>query len=184
MNRVWDLCKLLNNPKKVALMQIICNAGMDGVSVMSLANVMREDRLGKPAISQYLKQLAQLGVLQRRRNGKLVFYTYDSRRARPEVKEPMELIRQRVVDKGNMAFLRFFRTLMNPFRARVANYLDAGGNSDIGKICDWFGCSRQHFLVEMRLGMEDGVFRYDGDNVVMAELDDEIVRRIVRLVKS
>ena len=37
------------------------------------------------------------------------------------------MIRTRAFAGGSLDFLKSFRTLMNPFRAKVANYLQRGG---------------------------------------------------------
>ena len=184
MNKVWDMCKILNNPKKLRIVEQIYLAGASGVSVKALAGELCEVELGKSGISQYLKQLAQLGVVRRERQGKSVAYFYDTYRARAEVKEVLELICQRLKHGGGMEFLPTFRTLMNPFRAKVAGMLKCGLAGSLSEICAKLGCSRQHALMELKLGMEDGYFRCDGDNLNLALPDDEIVWRIVELSAS
>ena len=181
MNRIWDLCKLLNNPKKLRIIGLIYLAGKSGIAVKELAVEMSEEELGKSGISQYLKQLAQLGVVRRERKGKTAVYFYDTYRARDEVEEVMELICKRLKDGGGMEFLPTFRTLMNPFRAKVAGMLKHGMAGNISDVCVKLGCSRQHALMELKLGIEDGYFGCDGGNLWLELPDDEIVKRIVEL---
>ena len=179
MNRVWDLCKLLNNPKKVRLMQLVCEAERDGIMVKALVAAMKDDGLGISGISQYLKQAANLGLVRRERKGNEVYYFYDTYRARQEVQEIMEMIRARLKAGGSLAFLKTLRTLMNPFRAKVAHYLADGKPGDVGVICAAFGCSQAQLFMAMEIGVEDGMFAYSNCAYSLMPQTDDIVCRII-----
>ena len=181
MNRIWDLCKLLHNEKKLQLIGIICAAGRDGVTVKAMVPMMADSGLRNSGISQYLKQLANLGLVRRERKGKQVFYFYDTYRARDEVREVMEMIRVRLADGGDRRFVETFRTLMNPFRAKIAHYLQSGGDGKAGNLCRVFGCEMVQLMMGLELGVRDGVFSHDSQSYALRPQDDAIVRRIIEL---
>ncbi len=181
MNRVWDLCKLMNNPKKVRLIHLVCDAGMDGIMVKALVASMKEDGLKNSGISQYLKQAANLGIVRRERKGNEVYYFYDTYRARDEVKEIMEMIRARSAIGGSLEFLKAFRTLMNPFRAKLAHYLSEGRPGDVGTICKTFSCSQAQLFMAVEIGVEDGMFIYSNCAYSLTPQTDDVVCRIIAL---
>ena len=182
MNNIWDLCKLLNNPKKMRLFQSICLAGKQGVSVMALTEEMGESGLGKSGISQYLKQMAQLGLVRRDRKGATVVYFYDVGRARKEVREVAEMIATRISLGGDMGFVQALRTLMNPFRAKVASLIYHKEAGDSGEICKRMMCSSARLYMAMKLGIEDGIFTYEGGKLALQASGDVIIQRIIELV--
>ena len=184
MNRIWDLCKLLNNAKKLTLLLMICQAEQVGVTVKELVESMRSYGLKATAVSTYLKQLATLGLLRRMRSGMEVRYIYDTYRARAEVREVMEMIRARlVVPGGDADFTRYFRVLMNPFRAKVARRLLEGKSGKMDAICDAFGCSPVLVWAELEIGVEEGMFKYADGEYVLHLPNDAILRRIIELSK-
>jgi len=162
-------------------MQLVCHAGPDGIMVKSLVASMKEDGLKNSGISQYLKQAANLGIVRRERKGNEVYYFYDNYRARDEVKEIMEMIRERSETGGSLEFLKSLRTLMNPFRAKVANYLSGGGSGEVAAICAAFGCSQPQLFMGMDLGVEDGMFAYADGSYTLTPQTDAIVLRIIEL---
>ena len=183
MNRIWDLCKLLHNAKKLRLLRIICAAGDNGITVKSLVEQMADAGLRNSGISQYLKQLANLGLIRRERKSTQVYYFYDPYRARPEVREVMEMIRLRLVTGGDCRFLDTFRTLMNPFRAKIAHYLQAGGDGSAENLCQVFGCAMVQLIMGIELGVADGVFAHERQTYTLNPQPDEIVRRIIELAE-
>ena len=183
-NRIWDLCKALHNPRKAEILFRIwdCENGVAGVG--ELGEYMSERGVKLSGVSQYLKQLETLGLLMRERDGEHVYYHADLGRAVREVREVAEMIHRRHKDGGSMEFLRAFGVLMNPFRARVANYLQCGGDGSLEMICQAMKCSVHHFARDIRKGVELGMFVREGcrDGVWRLEMpDDEIVRRVVEL---
>jgi len=183
MNKIWDLCKLLNNEKKLALLMAICLAGESGVQVKALVESMKDAGLKATAVSTYLKQLATLGLLRRERRGMKVTYIYDPYRARPEVRKVMAMIRSRLSSGGNTRFLRFFRVLMNPFRAKVARHLLSGKGGGMADICAAFGCSQVLVWAELKIGVEEGMFECVAGGYELHLPDDPILRRIIELSK-
>ena len=181
MNRIWDLCKILNNDKKLSLLMLICEAGQIGVSVRELVAAMSGQGLKSSAVSTYLKQMASLGLLRRERSGMDVRYIYDSYRAREEVREVMEMIRQRFADKGPVDFVRYFRVLMNPFRAKVARHLLEGKGGSMDEICQAFGCAAVLVWAELKIGVEEGMFALVEGGYELHLPNDAILRRIVEL---
>ena len=181
MNRIWDLCKLLNNDKKLSLLLMIAEAGKNGVPVKELAATMAGQGLKATAVSTYLKQMASLGLLRRERSGMEVRYIYDLYRARAEVREVMEMIRARFANGGGVEFVRYFRVLMNPFRAKVARHLLEGKGGGMEDICKAFGCAQVLVWAELKIGVEEGMFAPVDGGYELHIPNDPILRRIVEL---
>ena len=70
MNELWVLCRLLGNPVRL---RMVCMAARskEGINVSETAKALS---LGESAVSIYLKQLANAGILRRSRTGIRVDY--------------------------------------------------------------------------------------------------------------
>lgn len=181
-NRIWDLCKILHNPRKVEMLLHIYDSEDGVVNVGELGRYMSDRGVKLSGVSQYLKQFEVLGLLMRERAGRFVFYHADMSGALREVREVARLVRARHESKGDMSFLKYFGVLMNPFRARLANYLYHGGDGRMAVICDRMNCTLLHFARDLGTGIELGMFVYEdvGDGIWHLNLpDDEIIRKVV-----
>lgn len=181
-HRIWDLCKMLHNPRKVEIMLHIYDAEDGVLSVGELAHYMEERGVKLSGVSQYLKQFEALGLILRERAGKFVYYHADMSGASREVREVAQMVRSRHETGGDMSFLDSFKVLMNPFRARLANYLYHGGDGRIETICRTMDCNMAHFSRDVRTGVEAGMFAHEGGwggTLRLIMPDDEIVRKVI-----
>ena len=91
MATVSDLCKLLRNPLRQRLLSRIY-LSLDGVNVGFLVDMLSDAGLNQSGVSQYLKQMEQLGVIRREQAGRYVNYKADTQRANERVARAVRLI--------------------------------------------------------------------------------------------
>ena len=180
MKKVWDLCKVLENGHRKALLAEIYKSHDGGCNVGFLVDRMH-GRLEAPAVTQYLKQLEQLGLLRRERSGKFVNYYDDMREAGNDVREVARLIRREMRQSGAYDDQGMFRALMNAFRARVCHYLLNGGDGERGEICDRFCHVSKYLSRDLQPAVESGLLTEYVEAYELTPPDDPIVRRIIEL---
>ena len=180
MKKVWDLCKVLENEHRKTLLAEIYKSLDGGCNVGYLVDRM-QGKLEAPAVTQYLKQLEQLGLLRRERSGKYVNYYDDLREASHEIREVARMIRHQMREKGAYEDHRMFRALMNAFRARVCHYLLNGGDGERGAICDRFSHISKYLSRDLEPAVESGLLTEYVEAYELTPPDDPIVRRIIEL---
>ena len=180
MKKVWDLCKVLENGHRKTLLAEIYKSHDGGCNVGFLVDRM-QGKLEAPAVTQYLKQLEQLGLLRRERSGKFVNYYDDMREAGNDVREVARLIRREMRQSGAYDDHGMFRALMNAFRARVCHYLLNGGDGERGEICDRFSHVSKYLARDLQPAVESGLLTEYVEAYELTLPDDPIVRRIIEL---
>ena len=121
MLEICNMCKLLSNPLRLEMLARVYSAA-DGVNVGVLADELSQSGIGQSGVSQYLKQLASLGVIRRIRSGRYVNYIRHEA-PEPAVRKAIEAIASRMKKNRNRNFAYVFGVMMNPFRARVVDSL-------------------------------------------------------------
>ena len=180
MKKVWDLCKVLENEHRKTLLAEIYKSLDGGCNVGYLVDRMLGE-LEAPAVTQYLKQLEQLGLLRRERSGKYVNYYDDMREASDDIREVALMIRRQMREKGAYEDRRMFRALMNAFRARVCHYLLNDGDGERGAICDAFSHISKYLSRDLQPAVEAGLLTEYVEAYELTPPDDPIIRRIIEL---
>lgn len=182
-----DMCKKLNNPKRMDFLVRLYRDSLDlHKSCLNVGNAQDGSQLFLSATSDYLRQLAELGLIRRERSGRLVNYYPDFSRATCEVREIAAMIMRRLREEdGDLSFVPIFRVMMGSLRSRVVRYIASGGDGSVVTLSERF----QMRVCDVRRGLEsavdggvldcdsddsDGVYRY----ITPA---DPIARRIVEL---
>ena len=180
MKKVWDLCKVLENPHRMTLLSEIYKSMEGGGNVGWLVERMR-GKLEAPAVTQYLKQIEWLGLLRRERCGRYVNYYDDMREASANVREVALLIRSEIRASGSYDDKGMFRALMNAFRARVCHYLLNGGNGDKHEICERFRHIGKYLARDLQPAVESGLLTEYVESYELQIPTDPIVRRVIEL---
>ena len=180
MKKVWDLCKVLENPHRMTLLSEIYKSMEGGGNVGWLVERMR-GKLEAPAVTQYLKQIELLGLLRRERCGRYVNYYDDMREAAANVREVAALIRSVIRASGFYDDQGMFRALMNAFRARVCHYLLNGGNGDKHEICERFRHIGKYLARDLQPAIESGLLTEYVESYELQIPTDPIVRRVIEL---
>jgi len=179
---VCKLFKTLNNPLKLMMLERVYGA-KDGMNVGLLADEMSSRGLVLSGVSQYLKELEGLGVVQRGRAGRYVNYKADCSRAHPAVREIVMGVIGRM-KKGDMSFADVFPALMNPFRAKVVAALSKAGTIPAVDICEKTDHQPKHLKRDLQPAVDAGLIWADDGDVVLAsyhyvEPSDPLVRLFV-----
>lgn len=180
MNKVWDLCKVLENEHRRALLAEIYKSPEGGCNVGYLVDKLR-GKIEAPAVTQYLKQLEQLGLLRRERCGKYVNYSDDMSEASSRVRDIALMIREEMRTAGAYDDHGMFRALMNAFRAKVCRYLLHGGSGEKSAICDKFQHFSKYLARDLQPAVACGLLTEYEDSYELSLPSDPIVRRIIEL---
>jgi len=172
-DRVWKLCRLLKNPKRLELLVRLYrdykNPQEDGYNV-----TIAEDKseLGMSATSEYLQDLANMGLIRRKRGGRIVVYYPDFENAKPAIRMFATALRNRLQSgSSDLSFQHVFPALSNAFRARVVKYLSDETSASKKEICERYDKSIKNIDRDMKLAVDnelvaldseddDGVYRY------------------------
>ena len=142
-----------------------CNVGV-------LADLFRDGGLKVSGISQYLKQLEELGVIERRRSGKYVNYLARATNASMPVAKALEL----ALSHSDAEVSRVFGILRNPFRARAVAYLAKGGAGDAPTMCERLNHMTKYLKRDLQPAVDGGLLTVDDSGpfvcyALAAELD-------------
>ena len=186
MKTISDLCKKLNNPIRIELLKGVYTSMTGGANV----GLMQDGSgLGVSGTSQYMAQLEDLGLIRRKRSGRYVNYLADWSQATPEIAEIAAMLKQRFVEKGDMTELTVvFGVLMNPFRARVINYLANGGNGEKENLIKCFKQSKKTLDRDLKPARDAGLLDMDDDDADFGcytyhAPSDPIATRLIALAK-
>jgi len=182
MKHLWDLCKLLNNPKRLDLLVRIYELKHDGLNV-GLA--VEDAGIGQPSTSAYLRQLEDIGVIRRERSGRFVNYYGNTRSARDEISVVADMIKARVRrNPKDRDFAEHFAIMMNPFRLRVLHFLCTGGNGSRIRLCEKFEKEPRILTRDLKPAVDSGLLSLDEDDTYRYLPPAEpITRRIVELAQ-
>lgn len=182
-----EMCRKLNNPKRLEfLLRLYSDPQEMAFSGFNVGDAVDESELNQPATSEYLRQLADLGLVRRERNGRLVHYYPDFSAASFPVKEIAMLMRKRLLSGStDLSYQEVFPVLMSAYRSLVVRYVAAGGDGRVAALSTRFGKRSYEILrllqpavdglmLELDSEDENGIYRY-------IPPEDEIARRIVEL---
>ena len=162
MKTIFDLCKRLDNPIRRELLRRVYTSPDGGANV-----TLAQDNcgLGMSGTSQYLRQLEELGLIRRQRSGRYVNYLADWSMASPEIQVVAEGIYARFkAGKDIESLAPVFHTMMNPFRARVLNWLLNGGSGEKDVICERFDKRRETVARDLKPAIDDGLLDMTDDD--------------------
>lgn len=138
-DEVWQLCRLLRNPKRLELLTRLYrdyrDPSLDGFTVGAA-----QDRalLKMSATSEYLKSLESIGVIRRRRIGRYTCYYPDTLRAKPAIREIATHMRQRLLQRSNdMSYVAILGVMGHALRASIINRLAVTGRQSLSQISEW-----------------------------------------------
>lgn len=155
MKYLWDMCKLLNNPRRLDLLVKVYSVKNDGLNV-GLA--VEGSGLQQPSTSAYLRQLEYIGLIRRQRSGRFVNYYANTKSARDDVSVVGDMIIERVrKDPKDRAFAAHFNVLMNAFRVRVLHYLWKGGNGTPVALCEKFDREMRLLVRDLKPILDSGL---------------------------
>jgi len=182
MKHLWDMCKLLNNPKRLNLLARIYAEKHDGLNV-GLA--VEDADLGQPSTSAYLRQLEDIGLIHRERSGRFVNYYANTRSARDEISVVADMIMERVrLNPKDRDFAAHFPVLMNPFRLRVLHFLCEKGICSRIFLCEKFGKDLRILTRDLKSATDGGLLALDEDDTYRyLPTDEPVTRRIIELAQ-
>ena len=182
-----EMCRKLSNPKRFDfLVRLYKDRQEMRFAGFNVGDAQDGSGLLQPATSQYLRQLADLGLVRRRRHGRLVHYYPDFSAASPCVKEVANMMRVRLLSGSkDSSYTEVFPVLASAFRSVVVRYIAAGGDGSVvslglihgkrpSEIIRLLEPAVTRLLLELDSEDENGTYRY-------IPPEDEIARRIVEL---
>ena len=186
MASIPELCKLLHNPLRLRMLVSIYSSADGGANVGVLVDELSHAGLNQSGVSQYLKQLKQIGVIRRERAGRYVNYCVDRVSCGADVAEVVQQIVGRIKENGDMDFIRFFGVLMNPFRAAVIADLAAGSSGVPDEICARFKHIKKYLRRDLQIALDEGLLTVDDSSESFGVYSyvkpaDPIVARLVEL---
>lgn len=186
-DQLWRLCRMLHNPKRFALLLRIYEECRDPVNEgMSVGSLEACGQLNHSATSEYLKDLCSLGMIRRRRGGRIVAYYPDLRDAKPAIAEICAMIRARMWSgNDNTDYEEVFYVMMNAFRARVVNHLAGGGIGSKEYLCEHFNVLSKNLDRDLEVALQERILDLSSEDETgvysYVTPADEIARRIVEL---
>lgn len=182
-----EMCRKLSNPKRFDFLVRLYNDRQEmRFAGFNVGDAQDGSGLLQPATSQYLRQLADLGLARRRRHGRLVHYYPDFSAASSCVKEVASMMRLRLLSGSkDSSYTEVFPVLASTFRSVVVRYIAAGGDGSVASLGALYGKRSSEIirllepavtglLLELDSEDENGTYRY-------IPPEDEIARRIVEL---
>lgn len=182
-----EMCRKLNNPKRFDfLVRLYRDRQEMRFAGFNVGDAQDRVGLSQPATSEYLRQLADLGLVRRQRHGRLVHYYPDFTAARFCVKEIAAMMRARLLaGSSNLSYREVFAVMMGEFRSKVVRYLASGGDGGVEVLGAHFRKKPadlirllepavQGLMLELDSEDESGTYRY-------IPPEDAIARRIVEL---
>ena len=182
-----EMCKKLNNPNRMDfLIRLYRNANRPTFAGLNVSDAQDGSRLYQPATSEYLRQLWELRLVRREREGRLVNYYPDFSHARPAIAEIAAMIAERAsAGSDDFAFAAIFRVMMGSIRSRVVRLLAAGGCGVIESLCNELDVRESDLHRALRPAIDGDVLSLDvqcpeGTYRYLTPADP-IARRIVEL---
>lgn len=183
-----EMCRRLNNPKRFDLLvRLYRDDRKRKLAGMNVSDAVENSKVNQPATSEYLKQLADLGLVRRERIGRRVFYSADLSSANPWVAEIARMIQKRLLGgSDDISYAPIFRVMMGSFRSRVVRHIAAGGCGEVEFLRNTFDI--QHFgdlQRDLRPAVDAHILDLDSDDpdgkYSYVTPSDPIARRIIEL---
>ena len=183
-----EMCRRLNNPKRFDFLVRLYRDGrsMD-LAGFNVKGALDGAKVNLSATSEYLKGLAEIGLIRRERAGRLVNYTPDFSLAKPCVGEIARMMRERIrKDPNDLAFVPIFRAMMGSRRSRIVRHIASGGCGHIPYLVRQFEFLQLCDLIrDLKAAVEARILDLDSQDsdgtYTYITPSDPIARRIVEL---
>jgi len=182
MAKLADLCRLLANELRLEILYRVYSA-KGGLNVGYLVDDMSQSGLGQSGVSQYLKQLANLGVIRRVRAGKYVNYE-PAMSGNPAIDTAIAAVVARLRKKGDRDFMPVFSVMMNVFRAHVVSAASKVGVLTSQEICDKLEHQKKYVKRDLQVAVDAGLLVPDDSDCTVYRYrnpSDPLVRLIISL---
>ena len=175
MKTIHDFFKLIHNPHRLRMLELIYESKDGGCNVGYLCDEFERLGLNASSVSTYLGDLEETAIIRRERAGKYVNYLADDRYAPARISEAWNCIRLMLDGKSveerqslyaNMD--RVFEVLMNPFRARVIVALKEDGSMSSAMICEKFLHQMKYLKRDLKIAVVNGLITADDSDVACA----------------
>ena len=183
-----EMCKLLNNPKRFDfLVRLYRDDRPMDLAGLNVTGASDGAKVNLSATSEYLKGLAEIGLIRRERAGRLVNYTPDFSLAKPCVGEIARMMRERIrKDPNNLGFVPVFRAMMGSRRSRIVRHIASGGCGHIPYLIRQFEFLQLCDLIrDLKAAVEAHILDLDSQDsdgtYAYITPADPIARRIVEL---
>ena len=183
-----ELCMRLNNPKRFELLVRLYRDDQPlEFAGLNVSDAVDGSKVNQSATSAYLRQLGNLGLIRRKRTGRLVNYTPDFSLAMPWVAEIARLMRERMRSgSADTGYVPIFRAMMGSLRSRVVRHIAAGGSGNIQRLRDQFNITNVSDLIrDMKPALDAKIIDLDSEDpdgtYTYITPTDPIARRIVEL---
>jgi len=155
MREMWEVCRRLGNAERLELLRIVYASGEAGVTV---GEVVDGSQLGQAAVSTYLRQLQDLGLVKAERDGRQVAYSADWSSASPAVAEIAKMLYDRFSSGSrDTGFAAAFRVFGNDFRLRVIRHVAHCENCSREMLAGVFNRSVRLLTRDLAPAVEGGV---------------------------
>ena len=182
---ICNFCRLLANPLRLKILARVRSAS-DGINVGVLVDELSQSGIGQSGVSQYLKQLASMGVIRRVRAGRYVNYVCADA-PDPAVRQVAEAVVQRMNNGRGRDFAYVFGVMANPFRARVVADVAKAGAISAEEICNRLEHQMKYLKRDLQCAVDAGLLSVDDSDSEFATYRycaprDSLVALIVSLV--
>lgn len=161
MKELWEVCRKLSNPERLDLLRRAYVRRDSGIGVNEGAE---ESKLGQPTVSEYFKQLMELGLLRRERGGRLVGYYPDWSTATEAIAVIAEMLYERFAAGSNdTGFSNAFEVFGNAFRLRVIRYVAKYGSCSKESLAGVFNKPIRLLTRDLEPAVKGGVLALDPD---------------------
>ena len=187
-DEIWKMCRLLKNPKRMKLLLKIYWECRDRGEGCNVGNAQVLSGLELSATSEYLKDLAGIGLISRRRYGKMVVYYPDFSRAKSAVRRFGQVLRSRVQSKNcDLSFVAVFPSLSNASRARAIKLLSDEGQVDRVSLCRMLRKPSKNINRDLLPLKKAGLIDYGSEDpdavIVYLPPKNPIIQMLIDLVK-
>jgi len=155
MKEMWEVCRRLGNVERLELLRIVYARGEAGLTV---GEAVADSDLGQAAVSTYLRQLQELGLVRSERSGRQVSYAADWSGASPAVAEIAKMLYDRFSSGSrDIGFAAAFRVFGNDFRLRVIRHVAHCENCSKELLAGVFNRSVRLLTRDLTPAVEGGV---------------------------
>ena len=183
MVEVWELARCLKNNARRGLLRYVCES-FDGVNVSMACESTAA--LHQPSTSQYLSQLARLGLIERYRSGKYVSYKCSAKNAPKRIRDIALAIENRFIEERTSVtrderYVKYLPALANAARARMIAYIFKSGRMKAEDLLDVFGFSTVTLSRHLESLKDCSLITYDETECVAmpAAVEDPIALKMI-----
>ncbi len=164
-DEIWKLCRLLKNPKRMELLVKLYRECQKPSDCINVSAIQCSARLELAATSEYLKDLMQIGLLQRKRCAQEVVYYPDLSRAKPAVRKFGIVLRSQLISgKCDFGFTCAFPSLSNASRAKAIKLLSDFGALERSRLCEMLNKNPKNLSRDLLRAKKDGLIDYGSED--------------------